>query len=134
MHLIKLYCTAHAREEPPAPSPPSAFPSPSFFSALASLLLAAAFPSPAAASAFPSAGGFGFALASAPAALALASPAGGFCAAAGCCYCYVDALIASCMALSSSSMPCSKRKFAAISSFLSQAKKASAARAFEKPS
>lgn len=47
---------------------------------------------------------------------------------------YVDAYIAACIYASSSSIPFSKRKFAAISSFLSQAKKASAARAFEKPS
>ena len=135
--------SAHAREEP-SPPPPAAppspsflSPSPSFFSAL-SLLLLAAF-----ASAAPA-----FALASAAPALASAAPAfasvaeGLASAFAGFDEVYAalepvayvaEALMAAYIYASSSSAPYSNKKFAAISSFLSHAKKASAARAFGNP-
>ena len=106
---------------PPSPPSPSFFSS-SFFSASAlSLLFAAGLASLELA-------GFGSLLLAGFASPAPAEPAfadAGY---------YADAYIAACIYASSSSIPFSKRKFAAISSFLSQAKKASAARAFEKPS
>lgn len=103
---------------PPSPPSPSFFSS-SFFSASAlSLLFAAGLASLELA-------GFGSLLLA-----GFASPAEPAFADAG--Y-YADAYIAAYIYASSSSIPFSNRKFAAISSFLSQAKKASAARAFENP-
>jgi len=106
---------------PPAPSPPSpSFFSSSFFSAsyisAFSLLFAGGLASLL---------GFASLLVAGLAEAAFALP--------GYSYAYADAYIAAYIACSSSSIPCSNRKFAAISSFLSHAKKASAARAFEKP-
>ena len=136
VHKIEIY--AHARDEPspppPAapPSPSGLSPSPSFFSALSLLLLAAfASAAPAFASAAPALASVAPALASALAGFdevsaALEPDAPDAYAA--------DAYIAAYIYVSSSSMPYSNKKFAAISSFLSHAKKASAARAFEKPS
>lgn len=101
---------------PPSPPSPSFFSS-SFFSASAlSLLFAAGLASLAGFASLLLAG--------------FASPAEPAFADAG--Y-YADAYIAAYIYASSSSIPFSNRKFAAISSFLSQAKKASAARAFENP-
>lgn len=124
------YSISHTRDDPPsppAPAPPSAA-SPSFFSSSffsASLFAGAfAFASPPSAGFGSAAGGF---VAAAGLALAEDSPAP-----AELVY-YAEAFIACYIAASSSSIPYSKRKLAAISSFLSQAKKASAARAFENP-
>ena len=118
-----------ASDDPSAPPPPAApspppspsFLSSSFFSASAfSLLFAAGLASLELAGLASLLAGF-----ASPAEPAFALADAGY---------YADAYMAACIYASSSSIPFSKRKFAAISSFLSQAKKASAARAFEKPS
>jgi hypothetical protein len=64
-----------------------------------------------------------------------APPSAGGCVAAGygLAASYYEANIAYCIAVSSSSAPASKRKFAAYSIFLSQARYASAALCFGKP-
>lgn len=103
---------------PPAPAPAS--PSPSFLSPLSSFLSAAASEALALLSLL-----FGLAsLLLAPAEAALLLPG---------CYWAAEALRAACICWSSSSIPFSNRKFAAISSFLSQARYASAALLFGKP-
>ena len=128
MHHCNVYVVivGHQASDDPSP-PPAAPPSPpspsffssSFFSASALSLLFAAGLASLELAGFASLLFAGF-----------ASPAEPALADAG--Y-YADAYIAACIYASSSSIPFSKRKFAAISSFLSQAKNASAARAFEKP-
>lgn len=142
VHKIDWRDSAQARDEP-SPPPPAAppspsflSPSPSFFSALSLLLLAAfASAAPALASAAPALASAAPAFASAPE--GLASALAGFdevYAALEPEDCAAEAAMAVYIYASSSSIPYSNKKFAAISSFLSHAKKASAARAFGNPS